>query len=174
MKAPSAAAFLISLLLNPHGMGSRPGLRSELDWSFKFQDYPARSVYKGKPARPLLVTETDRLFRATIRQAAQKGPNFAGQYAIAHWGCGSSCFSFVIVDGVTGRVYDRAPFGMFFVPFRGTSTGRDYEGLVYKLSSRLLVLDGCAEKNQCGTYYYEWRKNRFALLGFEPLEPSKE
>jgi len=174
MKACTFSAFLISLLFNMHSMGSQSCLRGELNWSFKFQDFATQSVYNGRPARPLLVTETDRLFRTTIRRAAQKGPNFAGQYAIVHWGCGSSCFSFVIVDVATGRVYDRAPFGLFFVPFRGTSTGRDYEGLAYKLSSRLLVLDGCAEKTQCGTYYYEWRKNRFALLRFEPLEPSKE
>jgi hypothetical protein len=155
-------------------MASPSSLGEELNWSFKFQDFPAQSVYKGRLARLVLTTETDRLFRATIRQTLQKGPNFAGQYAIAHWGCGSSCFSFVIVDVTTGRVYDRAPFELFFVPFQGSPTGRDYEGLVCKLSSRLLVLDGCAEKNRCGTYYYEWRKNRFVLLRFEPLEPSKE
>src|SRR4029077_831951 len=84
MRARTPAAFLVLLLLSVHSMGqSRP--RSELDWSFKFQDFSTQSVYKGRPARPLLATETDRLFRSTIRQASQKGPNFAGQYAIAHW-----------------------------------------------------------------------------------------
>jgi hypothetical protein len=169
-----AALFLMSLVFNDNVAGTQsPPQREILSWSLKFEDFSASPIYEGRPARPLLVTETDRMFRTTIRQAVRKGPNFAGHYAIAYWGCGSSCTSFVVVDIVTGRVYDDStPFSLIGVPFQGTSTGRDYEGLVYERGSRLLIADGCPEDEKCGTYYYEWKKNRFTLLRFDPLEPS--
>jgi hypothetical protein len=169
-----AALFLISLLFN--GYSSRPQSPSlqqkNSDWSLKFDDFSAGRISKRRPARPLLVTETDRMFRTTIRQAARKGPNFAGHYSVAYWGRGSGLTSFVVVDVITGHVYDSAPFGFFDVPFRGAYTGRQYEGLVYRPDSRLLVADGCPENGKCGTYYYEWKKNSFTLLRFDPLELS--
>ncbi len=167
------ALSLISSVFYGYAVGSQsPPQDATLSWSLKFEDFGARPIYKGRPARPLLVTEEDRTFRTSIRQAASKGPNFAGHYTIAYWGRGSGLTSFVVVDVVTGRVYDSAPFGFIGVPFQGTSTGRDYEGLVYKRNSRLLVADGCPEDDKCGTYYYEWKKDSFNLLRFDPLEPS--
>ncbi len=128
-------------------------------WSLKFEDYPATPVFQGKPAAPVLASESDRMFRTQIRTAAKKGPNFAGHYTIAEWGCGSACVSLAVIDAVSGRVFD-APFrNLTLLPDGGN--GREFQGPVYKANSRLFVADGCPNEENCGTYYYEWTNNRF-------------
>jgi hypothetical protein len=42
---------------------------------------------------------------ATKEDVAENGVNFAGQYCIASWGCGSPCHLSAIVDLMTGKVY---------------------------------------------------------------------
>jgi hypothetical protein len=74
----------------------------------RFEDYPVTAIFKGTPAPPKL-RPGDRLFRTRIREGAAKGPNFAGHYTIAEWGCGMGCVSIAIVDASDGRIYD-APF----------------------------------------------------------------
>ena len=58
----------------------------------RFEDYPVTAIFKGTPALPKLRLG-DRLFRTRIRKGAAKGPNFAGHYTIADWGCGTRCVS---------------------------------------------------------------------------------
>jgi hypothetical protein len=74
----------------------------------RFEDYPVTAIFKGVPAPPKL-RPVDRLFRTRIREGVAKGPNFAGHYTIADWGCGTGCVSIAIVDASDGRIYD-APF----------------------------------------------------------------
>jgi len=136
-------------------------------WSFKFEDYPAVSDFKGKPAAPVLATKTDRMFRTQIREAAKKGPNFAGHYTVAEWGCGSGCVALAVVDAITGRII-AAPSGTLALPLPEGANGREYQGPVYKVNSRLFIADGCPGEVKCGTYYYEWKANRFKLLRYDP------
>src|SRR5262245_16415153 len=37
-------------------------------------------------------------FRTVLQQELAKGPNFAGHYRVAAWGCGSSCTMFAVID----------------------------------------------------------------------------
>lgn len=125
----------------------------------RFEDYPATEIFKGSPAAPKLRRPGDRLFRTKIREGAAKGPNFAGHFTIADWGCGAGCVSIAIVDAKDGTIY-RAPFtaltwGMAFI--KG-------EPLAYKLDSRLLIARGCPEEENCGSYFYEWTGTRFKLI----------
>src|SRR5262250_1611988 len=85
------------------------------NWSFKFEDYPATADFKGKPAAPVLATKSARMFRTQIREAARKGPNFAGHYTVAEWGCGSGCVTIAVIDAVSGKVFD-APFNNVALP----------------------------------------------------------
>jgi hypothetical protein len=73
-------------------------------WSF--ERYPAGASFRGTVAKPILATHYERSFRTEIRTQANKGPNFAGHYTVAKWGCGAPCLSFVIVDARTGSVYN--------------------------------------------------------------------
>jgi len=143
------------------------------NWSFKFEDYPAAADFKGKPAAPILVTKTDRMFRTQIREAAKKGPNFAGHYTVAEWGCGSGCVALAVVDAVTGKIF-AAPSGTLALPLPDAANGHEYQGPVYKVNSRLFIADGCPGEVKCGTYYYEWSAKRFKLLRYDPqTAPAK-
>jgi hypothetical protein len=70
-----------------------------------FSDFPAQQNFTGIPAMPMLRTAGQRLLRTQIREAARKGPNFAGHYTIAEWGCGTSCVSLAVIDAETGVVF---------------------------------------------------------------------
>jgi hypothetical protein len=136
-------------------------------WAFKFPDYAVTEVFKGHPAQPILAGKTQKMFRTAIREAARRGPNFAGHFTVAEWGCGSGCMSIAVVDAASGRVFD-APFTFLSMPVPEGENGREYQGRVYQLKSRLLIADGCPEEKKCGTYYYEWTANRFKLLRYDP------
>ena len=89
----------------------------------RFEDYPATERFIGTLAPPKLIRPADRLFRTMIREGASKGPNFAGHYTIAEWGCGSGCVSIAVVDAKDGTVF-QAPFrtlgwGMPVVEYEG-------------------------------------------------------
>jgi len=141
-------------------------------WALKFTDFAANGAFHGKPATPILATRSQRLFRSAIREAAAKGPNFAGHYTIAEWGCGSGCMSSAVVDAVTGKVF-AAPFRILSMPLAESEGGHEYQGAVYQLNSRLFIADGCAEETNCGTYYYEWSDNKFKQLRFDPAPAKK-
>jgi len=141
-------------------------------WALKFSDFAATSDFHGKPAAPILATQKQRMFRTAIREAAAKGPNFAGHYTIAEWGCGSGCMSSVVVDAVTGKVF-AAPFRILSMPLAESDGGHEYQGAVYQLKSRLLIADGCPEETNCGSYYYEWSANKFKRLRFDPAPAKK-
>ncbi|MBZ5605341.1 MAG: hypothetical protein LAO79_23835 [Acidobacteriia bacterium] len=40
----------------------------------------------------------------------------------------------------------------------------DEDPLAYKLESRLLIVHGCPEEKNCGTYFYEWTGVSLKLL----------
>jgi hypothetical protein len=106
------------------------------------------------------------LFRTRIREGAAKGPNFAGYYSIAEWGCGSSCVSIAVVDAKNGNVY-AGPFGILgygSVLRYADVAESNYEPLSYNLSSRLLIVRGCPEDKNCASYFYEWKGSTFRLL----------
>jgi hypothetical protein len=140
-------------------------------WALKFTDFAAAGGFHSKPAAPILTTRNQRMFRSAIREAAAKGPNFAGHYTIAEWGCGSGCMSVAVADAVTGRVF-AAPFRILSMPLADEG-GHEYQGAVYQLDSRLLIADGCPEEANCGTYYYEWSDNKFKRLRFDPASAKK-
>lgn len=94
----------------------------------RFEDYPATESFSGTPAPVELRSQPwAREFRTALRAGAAAGPDFAGAYTIALWGCGTQCQSWAIVDARTGRVYGN--------PF-------DSElGVEYRRDSRLLVVN---------------------------------
>jgi hypothetical protein len=141
-------------------------------WALKFADFAATGSFHGKPAAPILTTRAQRMFRSAIRESAAKGPNFAGHYTIAEWGCGSGCVSSVVVDAITGKVYS-APFRILSMPLPEREGGHEYQGAIYQIDSRLLIADGCPEEANCGTYYYEWTDNKFKRLRFDPVAARK-
>lgn len=140
-------------------------------WLLKFEDYAIEDgdAFQGQPAKPHIVEKSHRTFRTAILDAAAKGPNFAGRYAVAQWGCGSGCLSMALVDETTGKVYS-SPFEVLTTPIV-SGTGEEpheFQGFVFQVKSRLFIADGCQEDKACATYYYEWKNDKFEVLRMMP------
>ena len=91
-------------------------------------------------------------FKTVITQGVTQGVNFAGHYRIVEWGCGSPCQSWVIVDLITGTIYD------------GISTAN---GMVFERNSYLIVLDPHDDtdfRSPNKTTLYLWKNNKLRLL----------
>ncbi len=104
-----------------------------------------------------------------IRIGAKSNYKFAGHFKIAGWGCGSSCSGFAIVDSKTGQVHD-TPFEYYewntlvLDPAYAIDYGPKMENISFRNDSRLLIVRGCPEEKNCGTYYYEWTGSELKLL----------
>jgi hypothetical protein len=138
-----------------------------------FGSFPAQQRFTGVPAKPTLQTPGQRLFRTQITEGARNGPNFAGHYTIAEWGCGTSCVSLAVVDAETGIVSE-GPFGTLPQALlaygsalrydRNAKGEYQYDELSYRLDSRLLIARGCPNDTKCAAYFYEWTGTQFKLL----------
>ena len=141
-----------------------------------FTQYPAPGAkFTGTPAKPVLKTAYQRTFRTMIRESAAEGPNFAGHYTVAEWGCGAGCVSVVLVDAATGTIYS-GPFRnlgweMRKYENRLASNDEKFEPLEYRLDSRLLVARGCPEEANCASYFWEWTGSQFKLIQKVPSAP---
>lgn len=120
-----------------------------------FADYPAKEIFRGKPAPPKLVSNGDRAFRTRIRYGAKLPVEFAGRFTLPRWGCGAGCNAFVIVDSRTGRVYD-VPFSLEDLPYDWLEkhTHERHDRMTFHPDSRLMKLDACLDERDCGFYDY--------------------
>jgi hypothetical protein len=48
-------------------------------------------------------------FKSNIDEAVSKGPNFAGKYVVAQWGCGSNCQGHAVVNVESGKIIAFGP-----------------------------------------------------------------
>jgi len=138
----------------------------------RFEDYAVPAEKLSRSAPPVLATRDAREYRTMLRQAVAKGPNFAGHFTIAVWGCGTACTDFGIVDTKSGKV--------FFVPdLRVISTFKvvepdndesEYTGLRFRADSRLLVVLGAPKEDEArdGVAFYEWTGVELKALRFIP------
>jgi hypothetical protein len=121
----------------------------------RFRDYRVKNIYHGEPATPI-ITKEFRGFRTRIREGAKSDVEFAGHYTIPRWGCGTECNGFVIVDSISGRVYDG--LGITGLPFRWVEERGGEEAIPrmeFYPNSRLLKINACPNEEDCGLYDYE-------------------
>ena len=146
----------------------------------RFQDYPVKTFFRGRPVPPVLATPEERRYRTRIqdgvsvgrgvwtgswKDAKEKaGPNFAGHYTVIRWGCGSECLMMAIVDAETGKVNSPPLSGAgteLFVPM-DIMSDREID---FRLDSTLMVLRNACRKDrtECGVYYFNWKDDHFIL-----------
>jgi hypothetical protein len=149
----------------------------------RFEDFPVTKRFKGVPAKPILATPEDKMYRTRIRQGIsngwgvirdgkeQPGPNFAGHYFVIEWGCGVPCVMTVVADAETGKIY-HLPLAAgtmgtqkIGTPFFGLRSAE----VNFRLTSRLLTIDACPEQYVkadalCYSHYYLWENNSWKLL----------
>jgi len=141
--------FLMACCLLPQGISSQVEKPRP-----KFSDYSVKNIYRGEPARPIIIKKF-RSFRTMIRMGADSDVEFAGHYTIPRWGCGTDCNGFVIVDSISGRVYDG--FGVAGLPFDWLEKHGGYdaiERMEFHPDSRLLKINACPNEANCGLYDY--------------------
>jgi len=140
-----------------------------------FSDFPAKEVFSGTPVSPKLVTHGQRIFRTRIRDGANGPVEFAGHYTLPGWGCGAGCSELVIVDSLTGKVYD-VPFSLQDLPFSWLDEhGGDeaHKRMDYRPDSRLMKIDGCLNEVDCGFYDYVMQDGKgLKLVRKELLSPK--
>jgi hypothetical protein len=138
----------------------------------KFQDYPAALGLKAsKPKLDLSSSPVARAYRTVLRRAISEGPDFAGHYKVAGWGCGTACGVFVVVNLATGRVIIPESFGSVYDDgFDGTGFLPDSERLEgpvrYRRDSRLLVVLGAIDEDESrqGAFYFVLKDEKLLLL----------
>jgi hypothetical protein len=119
------------------------------------------TVYKGDAAPVIIDSKLSRTFRTTLRETVkEEGANFAGHYTFAAWGCGTGCNQMAVVDLKTGKTYFTP--GMLSVVMGVPHQLLDM--LEFKANSRLLKIVGRTDGKHFGTWYYEWKNNRFRLV----------
>ncbi|KKR32653.1 MAG: hypothetical protein UT66_C0058G0003 [candidate division CPR2 bacterium GW2011_GWC1_39_9] len=76
--------------------------------------------YEGKPAEVNFSSlPKAKMYSTAITIGASHGPNFAGHFTFASWGCGTGCGGYAIVDSITGNIVE-------YIPFNPDSNSHDY------------------------------------------------
>lgn len=133
----------------------------------------AVSQVLGSPKLDLKSNRTARMYQAILREEVSRGPNFAGNYRLAVWGCGSSCAMFAVVNLRTGRVITPESFSVtsgvyFFVDVqKAFPYSQSQYGLFgFRKDSRLLVITGDLDEDESreGAFYFVLDGERLRLI----------
>ena len=114
------------------------------------------------------------MFRTRILADAKSPVEFAGHYTLPRWGCGAGCNEFVIVDSVTGKVYD-VPFSVAELPIPWVEEhgGDALKRMDYRPDSRLMKINGCPNERDCGLYDYVMADGKGLILVRKELLPPE-
>jgi hypothetical protein len=138
----------------------------------RFEDFRV-AAEKLRPVAPRIVSRDAQEFRSELRDAAKAGPNFAGHYKMATWGCGSACNDFAIIDGKTGQVFFDSglrPIAADHVDMEPDAKPTDSAALRFRHDSRLLVVLGAPREDDArdGIAFFEWTGRALRPLRFVP------
>ena len=137
-----------------------------------FKDYAA-PAYRGRAATLKLTTPLARNYRTRLREGARRALNFAGQYKLHTWSCGTGCLQMALIDAKTGSVFFPEELNGFIGCYYGSEPVNDLEeALQFQKGSRLIVMAGYPysergkDEPKKGLYYYEWTGAELKLLKF--------
>lgn len=157
-------AIRFFLLAAAVGWAQQPEARPQ------FKDFAVKSVYNGAPATPKLGKD-QQTFRTRIRSGARSPVEFAGHYTVPRWGCGAGCSFFVIVDSITGTVYDG--FEVADLPLSWLEKHPEILRIELHRRSRLFKVNGCPGETNCGFYDYEMKEGTGLVLVRRELLPAE-
>ena len=180
--AACRVAFFLALAVTSLPLSVVGGAQPALP---RFEDYPAIEMFDGVAKPPVLRLPAERLYRTRLGRGVANGegllgvheakspprPNFAGAYFAITWGCGSdACAALAVVDATTGRVFGPPPDGNASASnFVATPITTGCPGIELRPNSRMIIVDqrGHTDTGQavCRRSYYEWRDQRYSLIG---------
>lgn len=152
--------------------GDCPPLAGEGEGAPRFADYPAPRRVRTWAA-PVLASREARLYRSTLGAEVANGPNFAGDYTLAAWGCGHACTAAAIVSARSGRVFFPPQLRRIGLDHIGNWDGGRalrYRGLRFCRDSRLLAVIGRSGGGE-GTTYFEWTGTALREIPAAPGAP---
>jgi hypothetical protein len=132
----------------------------------------------NNPSLDLKSNPTARMYRTVLRGEIARGPNFAGHYRVAIWGCGSSCAMFAVVNLNTGQVITPDGFsytsGLYFgVEDQRVVPGSQSEDWLFgfRKDSKLLVILGDLDEDESreGAFYFVLENEHLRLVHSTPI-----
>ncbi len=135
------------------------------------------------PRLDLKSNPTARMYRTVLRQEISQGPNFAGKYRVAVWGCGTSCAMFAVVNLSTGRVITPEGFSSTSAVYFGTEEqivfpeSQSGMGLFgFRKDSKLLAVLGDLDEDESreGAFYFVLENERLRLIHSTLVEKDCE
>jgi hypothetical protein len=154
------------------------------------KEAPAFAAYRvaspetvENPNLDLKSSPTARMYRTVLRREIARGPNFAGHYRVAVWGCGSSCSMFAVVNLITGRVITPEGFSHTSGVYFGVDNQKlfpesqqDYWLLGFTKDSRLLVVLGDLDEDESreGAFYFVLDHERLRSIHSTPVKKNCE
>ena len=144
----------------------------------------ATTKYKGKIAKD--IADKKHLMRTRMREGlklVRENPDnidFAGHYKIVGYGCGTSCWSFNVVDVKTGKIYDGMTTSGYPVPKNPNESPENIEytwinqEFDHNAESRLFFMQGGITDIGEGSFVFEFKDNKFKLLQHSPVVKSDE
>ncbi len=120
-------------------------------------DFQVAKLYSGPTRLPdFKGRDKDfRLFRTRIRDGLKEGPNFAGEYRVIQYGCGTGCSDVVIASNRTGQAFN--------FPLGGEENA--YLSLQFSLQSRLMAAQWYDfDKDSCIIDFYDWQAGKARLV----------
>ena len=111
-----------------------------------------------------------RQFRTRLRQGAAEGPNFAGHFTIASWGCGAACVQFAIIDARNGQVFfppEVLHVSMLHVMEPEDASHRQLARPRFRRDSALFIVVGAVDEGEDeGISYYLWTGTELKRVRF--------
>ena len=114
----------------------------------EFARHPAETALVGTPAAPKLTTPKARQFRTILRREASEGPNFNGHYRVLHWGCGTNCIEWAVIDLTSGTVWMAPEPALSCAVVGPASDEATTDWLEFRISSSLLYLYECTRQRR--------------------------
>lgn len=141
---------------------SEQKIEDELELNRPFEDYKVTEIYDGMPAEiDFSSSPGSDQFKTRYIDGTKSGTNFAGQYALITWGCGSGCQVISLVNILTGKIST--------VPFTASM------GVEFRKDSRLLIVNPLESSDLARFFdkdfpayakpaYYKWESDQFVPL----------
>jgi hypothetical protein len=158
----SAFVLLLIVISTPLFAGKLP----------EYKEYPAVKDFHGKPVPPVLSSSKARMMRTQLQHQAASGPNFAGHFTLARWGCGAGCVSWAIIDALSGNVW----FSPFYVTDATNLSNLEcgQHSMDFRIDSELIIVNGAIDPDDenAGTFYYRWHDGSLTLLYSQECQPK--
>lgn len=159
-------SFILSFVL---------ALGGHLQTHDEFARYPAEPLLATAPIQPKMTSPKARRFRTVLTEEAARGANFNGHYRVVHWGCGTNCAEWAVINLKTGAVWFAPEPAMSCWSSAGDAdAATPPPWFEMRLDSRLLRLYECNSRGGGGRVWdslqvYVWNGSAMKFLRSEPL-----